>query len=1014
MPQLAIAAAGAMIGGAVGGTFLGLSAATIGWSVGAMVGGLLFAPDGPKAELQDTRAAKVQFGAKIPRVDGRARLPCNPRWQSDWRATSQEAGGKGGGGGSEYYTYACDALLWVCEGVDDAVGVRLWHNGKLVYSTLSNEAIGEADDPESEWSRVDESLAADNELFSSVTFFDGNAAQMPWAVYEAAVGTANADAHRGLFCVAIENYQGGQSPQMGLWEVEILTAYTQAAAEINNPPEVVGSTQGTGTSPTLPDDVEAGDGIVFCVHAVNGTVAMDTAAYTAIDNRATSGSGSRLWVFGRTADGTATDDELSFTCTGGTVGHWGAVVVRAENDAGFLNSAQTCNFSLDGSVTSGGITRPSGDYQFAIAAAWIDVSGVGAATLEAPPTGYTEYAHGEWDWDVLGTPIASEMTLAYKIVTGLSENPGEFDDGAGSYGGGGVGVMTMVFTAASSSSHDLHTPLPVDLADIVTKECVRSGLDASLIDVSELVGTDVTGFPRQSSAREAIEQLMGFYYFGSTCRDVLVFRDLGASSVATIAFEDTGVALDKAGEPFTGVDRGNDQEVPAYWSLTTPDIDADYEAGTETSDRMITESVELRQVQMTVIATPAERKGRAQAMALRARVESHKFEATLDNSHAELEPFDVVTYTDEDGNTYRTRAERESYDGLVKRFEGVLDTANLPTEGVTSATYTPTIDLVARGSVDGMLLDGPIGRDADDDHGFYWVTDFADGASAASLYRSTDDVTFGNVSASTADAITGTSSTALGDWTGGNVWDEVNTVRVTVTSPLTASTREAMELDPTINSAALGEHGAWEYLRFRTPTLVSSTATSYTYDLTGLLRGRNGTEHAMAGHASGDVFVLLRLAGLRRVSQDSDQAGLARYYRHVVAGRSVSGTTSESFTNAAVGRKPYAPVDGQVSRDGSGNATITWARRTRLSHRLTGPLAWSFPLGEATEAYVVTIYTSNTYATVARTISATSETAAYSAADQTTDFGSPQSTIYFTVAQVSETVGNGYEHRAAA
>jgi hypothetical protein len=985
MPQLAVAAAGAMIGGAIGGTFIGLSAATIGWSVGAMVGSLLFAPDGPKAELQDTRAAKLQFGAKIPRLDGRARLPGNPRWQSDWRATSQEAGGKGGGGGSEYYTYACDALLWVCEGVDDAVVTRAWHNGKLVYSTLAD----------SDAETIEANL--DNELYSALTFFDGNSTQLPWPVYEAAVGTANADGHRGIFCVGIENYQGGQSPQMGLWEFEVVTAYTQAAADALTLLQSRFLTDADDESfyahgaPTIDGAPTIGGGVVTFEY---GAAELQRLRYPVVNpNGVDAVTVEAIIEWEYTANVTAIPI-LEFTPS---------TAAGTTHQFVFYGDTGRLRYQIGG---VGVVWDSGGPISYPVHVAFVFSN----ASLRT-------YVGGALVNTGSGSIIGATDDMYVVLGDGTTSGPSKFSvygfrvRQEEVYTGSTFTPPTVIPDPDGSS--DVYTPIAVDLADIVTAECVRSGLGASLIDVTELAGTDVTGFVRQGSGREAIEQLMAFYYFGCTCRDVLLFRDLGGASAETIPFEDTGVAIDKAGEPFVGVDRGNDQEVPAYWSLSTPDIDADYEAGTETSDRMITESVEKRQVQMTIIATPAERKGRAQALALRARVESHKFEATLDNSHAELEPFDVVTYTDEDGNTYRTRSERESYDGLVKRFEGVLDSANLPTEGVTSATYTPTINIVPPGTVDGSFIDGPIARDADDDHGFYWVTDFAGGASAASLYRSTDDVSFGNVEISTADAITGTAA-ALGNWTGGNVWDEVNTVRVTVTGALTASTREAMELDPTINAAALGVQGREEYIRFRTPTLVSSTATSYVYDLTGLLRGRNGTEHAMASHASGDRFRLLRLAGLRRVSQDSDQAGLARYWKHVVAGRSISGATSEAFTNAAVGRKPYAPVDGQVSRDGSGNATLTWARRTRLSHRLTGPLAWSFPLGEATEAYVVTIYTSNTYATVARTISATSETAAYSAADQTTDFGSPQSTIYFTVAQVSETVGNGYEHRAAA
>jgi hypothetical protein len=69
----------------------------------------------------------------------------------------------------------------------------------------------------------------------------------------------------------------------------------------------------------------------------------------------------------------------------------------------------------------------------------------------------------------------------------------------------------------------------------------------------------------------------------------------------------------------------------------------------------------------------------------------------------------------------------------------------------------------------------------------------------------------------------------------------------------------------------------------------------------------------------------------------------------------------------------------------------------------------SVPLSEETEAYEVEIFEDDTYATVVRTITGiTSQTTTYSAADQTTDFGSPQSTIYFRVYQRSAVVGRGH------
>ena len=82
---------------------------------------------------------------------------------------------------------------------------------------------------------------------------------------------------------------------------------------------------------------------------------------------------------------------------------------------------------------------------------------------------------------------------------------------------------------------------------------------------------------------------------------------------------------------------------------------------------------------------------------------------------------------------------------------------------------------------------------------------------------------------------------------------------------------------------------------------------------------------------------------------------------------------------------PYSPVHIAGSRDGSGSLTITWFRRTRMGETTD----WAdgvtdVPLSEDSEEYNVNVMNG---ATVVRTINVTSETASYTAAEQTTDFG---------------------------
>jgi hypothetical protein len=89
---------------------------------------------------------------------------------------------------------------------------------------------------------------------------------------------------------------------------------------------------------------------------------------------------------------------------------------------------------------------------------------------------------------------------------------------------------------------------------------------------------------------------------------------------------------------------------------------------------------------------------------------------------------------------------------------------------------------------------------------------------------------------------------------------------------------------------------------------------------------------------------------------------------------------------------------------------LSWDRRTRLAKNFTSGYA---PLGEASEAYEVDVWSDNTYTTRKRTITTSTALANYSQSQQVTDFGAVQSTIYVDVYQISAVVGRGYKLRGA-
>jgi hypothetical protein len=145
MATLVLGAAGAAIGGSIGGTILGVSAASIGGFIGSTIGAgidsWIVSSLAPTQRIEGQRLDSLRItssteGAVIPRVYGRMRMGGNVIWATDFREvtrTTAQGGGKGGGGGSptqttEYLYFASFAVA-LCEGPITGIG-RIWADGK--------------------------------------------------------------------------------------------------------------------------------------------------------------------------------------------------------------------------------------------------------------------------------------------------------------------------------------------------------------------------------------------------------------------------------------------------------------------------------------------------------------------------------------------------------------------------------------------------------------------------------------------------------------------------------------------------------------------------------------------------------------------------------------------------------------------------------------------------------------------------------------------------------------------
>lgn len=123
------------------------------------------------------------------------------------------------------------------------------------------------------------------------------------------------------------------------------------------------------------------------------------------------------------------------------------------------------------------------------------------------------------------------------------------------------------------------------------------------------------------------------------------------------------------------------------------------------------------------------------------------------------------------------------------------------------------------------------------------------------------------------------------------------------------------------------------------------------FRLSGLWRGRGGTEDRIVGHIAGEPFVLVTEA-LGPV--DPAHIGVEPQFHAAALGRDDPGPVLAELASHGRAIRPLSPVHGRWSDDGAGGLTIDWVRRSRSG------FAWrdgiDVPLGEDGELYRVSIF----------------------------------------------------------
>lgn len=534
----------------------------------------------------------------------------------------------------------------------------------------------------------------------------------------------------------------------------------------------------------------------------------------------------------------------------------------------------------------------------------------------------------------------------------------------------------------------------------------RAGLVDSDLQLSPAAGVNMRGYlrPARQAARADLEQLSRAYnveYADVAGRLTAFVRGRQAYPLVIDSKYLGCVEGEREGnEPPDLIEQKITSEIELPRSLDVKHYDPAREAdvGTQHATRQGVNVRRAETLELYCTLTADEAKRIAERELYLAWVESKPASFTLPYTFCYLHAGKLIQTTVA-GRTYVLRIVE-----ITGAVPGVLKVAAVPERSYVfdqSATSTSggnfqTSSPLLPASSACTFIDLALLRDEHDRSGFYVAVGPAISGGnwgGAKLYRDRG-AGYSELATVTTGAVMGRAITALGNTNDPTVFDYTNTVTIDLYTGALESATERQALD-SANAGVLGS----EVIQWQTATPVSGYPRRYV--LSGLLRGRQGTEWAAASHAASDRFVLLDSA-VEFVAVDPAERSVARSFKAVTSGQNIDDAATLSWAYQAGALTPISVMDIQGVRDGSGNLTLTWKRRTRVGGQWADLV--DVPLGETTEKYEIEIMSG---ATVKRTITSTAQTASYSAADQTTDFGSQQASVTVRVYQISESVGRG-------
>jgi hypothetical protein len=558
----------------------------------------------------------------------------------------------------------------------------------------------------------------------------------------------------------------------------------------------------------------------------------------------------------------------------------------------------------------------------------------------------------------------------------------------------------------------------MDVRSTVRTMCVRAGLDLADIDVSNLPSTfpGVRSFKREgrSKASDGVANIIELLAYNAAEIDgQIVFAPKGQAASATIPEDDLVRNGSTEGETYVRAST-RERDLPRVFEVNYSDSDNAYQPGVQRGQRPGNPVSSVSSDNIDSFDYSGAGKADAfQAAATRelysAWAEVDKLTYRLPPRYLRVAPTDTIALsTEEVIYTGRARVADIGADFTVDIEKVIEIDGQYVVVGVGNGGSAFQREILNTGPTTSYIMNLPLLNDVDSAGQstsiLYWAAGGAEVWPGAVLYRKSGSSIVTEQATSTADVASGVATSILPDPTTTTRFEDSSvslTFNVLFGEDQFESTTVLNVLAGANALAVIKANGDTEIIQYTTAVFLDTN----TVRVSGLLRGRRGTEPYATGHGANETVVLLSTLTAALISNPATDVGTPQTYIAPTIGQLVENSLEIFFTPRGEDLKPYSPVHLALTNPGTPDGVdISWVRRTRIGGELTDLV--DAPLSEVTESYEVDILDAPGGA-VLRTLTSSTQSVNYSAANITTDFGSLPATLDVVVYQLSAAVGRG-------